>query len=209
MNTNFNFFDYESFVKRSSVEYITNNLSKKEFKELKRNIKSNSFYPKYIIKVNKNDSEITKNNKLIQEKKQNPDKELFLKRYYEILKNQFKISNQIDLLPTMIKYIEKCPFCRTNKFILAHDYSLKSCQSITIFFKCVKCDEIIYNQNLRPFTFDISFEFNEKIKTFMDRYVEEHPNNREELLFKINEEFENTKAISLLEKKWFLSSLIY
>lgn len=206
MNTDFNFFDYDSFVKKSSVEYITNNLSKKEFKELKRNIKSNSFYPKYIIRVNENDSEITKNNKLIQEKKQNPDKELFLKRYYEILKNQFKISNEIDLLPTMIKHIDKCPFCRTNQFVLTHDYSLKSCQSITISFKCLKYNEILYSQNLRPFTFDISFEFNERIKILMDRYVEEYPNNSEELLSKINEEFENTKVTSLLDKKCFLSS---
>lgn len=91
MNTDFNFFDYDSFAKKSSIEYITNNLSKEEFKELKRNIKSNSFYPKYIIRVNENDSEITKNNKLIQEKKQNPDKELFLKRYYEILKSRLQI----------------------------------------------------------------------------------------------------------------------
>lgn len=209
MNTDFNFFDYESFVKKSGIEYITNNLSKKEFKELKRNIKLNSFYPIYIIKVNKNDSEITKNNKLIQEKKQNSDKELFFKRYYEILKNQFKISNEIDLLPTIIKHIEKCPFCRTNKFVLTHNYSLKSCQNITISFKCLKCDEIIYNQNLRLFTFDIYFEFNEKIKTLMDRYVEEYPDNSEETLFKLNEEFENTKAVSLLEKRYFLSNDIF
>ena len=209
MNTDFNFFDYESFVKKSSIEYITNNLSKKEFKELKRNIKLNSFYPIYIIKVNKSDSVITKNNKLIQEKKQNSDKELFLKRYYEILKNQFKISNEIDLLPTIIKHIEKCPFCRTNKFVLTHDYSLKSCQSITVSFKCLKCDEIIYNQNLKLFTFDIYFEFNEKIKTLMDRYVEEYPDNSEEILFKLNEEFENTKAVSLLEKRYFLSNDIF
>ena len=40
----------------------------------------------------------------------------------------------------------------------------------------------------------------------MDRYVEEYPNNSEELLSKINEEFENTKVTSLLDKKCFLSS---
>ena len=44
MNTDFNFFDYDSFVKKSSVEYITNNLSNKTMDTFLKNMILLIFY---------------------------------------------------------------------------------------------------------------------------------------------------------------------
>lgn len=187
----FNSFKYDDFISNSIEIFINSNLSKKGRYKLRQTIQKESFYPVNILHSNENDSEQIKSNKLNELNKAN--KILFLKRYYEIIKNQYKIDDEENILEILIEKIKNCPYCRNSKFELKHNYSSIDCQSIKINFKCTSCNENLFSKTIYQMKmFDAKYVYNEKIKSNLDKYVKYYPNSKV-LLEDIVEEFKNTK----------------
>ena len=128
----------------------------------RRKMKDKSFYPIHIIRQSDNDTEQIQQHKL--EYIQQENEKLFIKRYRQVVKQQFNINSLFDNSDK----IKKCPFCNKNKLIIFHNYTANN-TDCTLLFKCDSCNQIL---DTKPFirVFDASYIYSETINDYFNLY---------------------------------------
>ena len=181
---NYKDFFFDEYINKYEIVLIISNGSKK----IKKQILKNRCIPLQIVIIQEDKniaeqlkSKISIKNKFILEK-------AFMKQYQRLLQqNNIELKNFIDTTA-------HCPFCRCGKFVFTHNYSHKNTSWCSIFLQCTSCDKVIDTQSILGL-FDADYEYNSKIKDYLDQYTREYPLDKT-ILKQIDEECDKTKKIA-------------